>query len=131
MLDMTDKFSNNSKTNKGGRPQYEDDKKKKKHKYTVYFNTYEKEIIDLFIEDKLDYNPKYGPLFKDIIINTVQSNKINIINVRPTLELSAINSVGNNLNQIAKKLNSIDHLNENDLKKLDEVIDKLLTLIQS
>lgn len=125
-----DKPEEKKNKNKGGRPKLIDPNLTKNHKFTIYLNTYEKELIDEYFEKILNSNIKYGPLFTEIILKSIQNKSINITNIKPTIEISALNSIGNNINQIAKKLNSVHHLNANDLQKYDNLLDKLLILIQ-
>lgn len=103
-----------NKRNKGGRPKLSDDKIKK-HQLKLLFTDDQK--IKLEQKGIYDAVSIVNLIFKNENNNKeVRSNKINLNYI---LEL---NRIGNNLNQITKKLNSIKDLSSLDIEKLNNIL---------
>lgn len=117
------------KLNKGGRPKIDDPKLKSDNKFTLYFNGYEIEKINKYVLKELGENHSKSDFYKTILLNHIENKSIIIKTSRPTLELSELNSIGNNVNQIAKKLNSVNNLTPQELLKFNLLMTKLLELI--
>lgn len=100
--------------NKGGRPQKKDDELKK-HKFSIYFNSEEYNYLqrkNMLNSSKIVY----------ILIKSLEKKTFVIETDKDPKYLLELNRIGNNLNQITKRLNSIKDLSSLDIEKLNNIL---------
>jgi hypothetical protein len=107
--------------NKGGAPRKQDHLKVK-NRITVSFN--EAEYTVLKEKGLLD-----GKLVKTVILNTLNGKSLNLNTNKDPKLIVELNRIGNNINQISKKLNSGIPLSEGEkehffllLRELEKII---------
>ena len=74
---------------------------------SIYFNSNELKELDNFISEKNLVTSKKSSLIKEILLNHSNKDVVLRKNTDPKLFLE-LNKVGTNINQIAKKLNSLE-----------------------
>lgn len=116
------------KVNKGGAPKKKDSDKIVKG-ISIYFNPNELQELDEFILEKNLVEHKKSALIKDILFKTVRNKEVILKkNTDPKLFL-ALNKIGTNINQIAKKLNSLEKISGEDHDKYDSLLNQLNVII--
>jgi hypothetical protein len=116
------------KRNKGGAPKKNNSEKIVKG-ISIYFNQKELDEFDEFISTKNLVQNKKSSLIKEITLKTIRNEDIILKkNADPKLFL-ALNKVGTNINQIAKKLNSLDKVSESDRMKFENVLTDISKII--
>lgn len=117
-----------AKKNKGGAPKKKDSDKIVKG-ISIYFNPKELKELDDFISKKNLVQNKKSALIKDILLKTVRNEDVILKkNTDPKLFLE-LNRIGTNINQIAKKFNSLDKISESDRHKYDDLLKQLVQII--
>ncbi len=130
-MNKTNKQSISGKANPGGRPKISD-KHKKIIRFSIQFTPVEEQIIIKYLDKNNLVKISKSNFFKNIILNSIQNNVINFKRNADPKALLALNKIGNNINQIAKKSNSIDALGDADIKKLHlalETISQIITVL--
>lgn len=116
------------KVNKGGAPKKKDSDKIVKG-ISIYFNPNELQELDEFILEKNLVEHKKSALIKDILFKTVRNKEVILKkNTDPKLFL-VLNKIGTNINQIAKKLNSLEKISGEDHDKYDSLLNQLNVII--
>jgi hypothetical protein len=116
------------KRNKGGAPKKNNSEKIVKG-ISIYFNQKELDEFDEFISTKNLVQNKKSSLIKEITLKTIRNEDIILKkNADPKLFL-ALNKVGTNINQIAKKLNSLDKVSESDRMKFENALTDISKII--
>lgn len=116
------------KRNKGGAPKKNDSEKIVKG-ISIYFNQKELDEFDEFISTKNLVQNKKSSLIKEITLKTIRNEDIIFKkNADPKLFLT-LNKVGTNINQIAKKLNSLDKVSESDRMKFENALTDISKII--
>lgn len=95
-----------------------------KNKYRIPLNFNQLEI-DTLKKHQICKNH----LLKSIIMQSLSNDKIVIQTNKDPNYIASINKIGVNLNQIAKKLNSIHEISSSDIAKLNSLVDLLRTII--
>lgn len=114
-----------NKINKGGRPRLQDPKDVKNIRVGLSFSQNEIDLINAFIEEhNITVNQK-SVFFSNIILDSIKGNKIKVVNFIEPKSLMNINKIGVNLNQLIKKMHSLDGLSEADTNKIKHIIDKI------
>lgn len=109
---------------KGGRPPKSDNEKMSKL-VSIYLTPEESELINNFLLDNNICNYSKSEFFRTIILKTIDQREIVLKrNSDPKIVLE-LNRIGLNLNQIAKKLNSLNALSSDDVLKLNACYDQL------
>ena len=106
---------------KGGAPKKAEQLKLKK-RIVLSFN--EPECNKLGEQGLLD-----GKILKNILMRALANNKVQINTNKDPKFIFELNKIGNNLNQLAKKANSNDHLSELDIKNFWTLLDELEKLL--
>ena len=122
----TKKNQNKKKApNKGGRPELAENAKKK-NRFSIQFSDIELQEIKDFLEEK-KFQKKFpnSSFFQDLILNTIKNRPILSTTQVMNFDIVALNRIGNNLNQLAKKANSINTLGADDRKKINTALDEL------
>lgn len=116
------------KKNKGGAPKKDASEKIVKG-VSIYFNQKELDELEEFIVKKNLTQNKKSALIKEITLKTIRNKEVVLKkNADPEL-LLAVNKIGTNINQVAKKLNSLDKLSTADRNKFDEALGQIGTII--
>ena len=102
--------------------QFKEDSLKKKNRITINFDKKEKD----FLEKKGLYKQN---LLRQIIFDTINNNKVTINTNKDPVYIANLNKIGVNINQIAKKFNSLHQISGNDITRLTNMIDVLYDLI--
>lgn len=109
---------------KGGRPQKSKNEKMSKL-VSIYLTPEESALINNFLLDNNICNYSKSEFFRTIILKTIDQREIVLKrNSDPKIVLE-LNRIGLNLNQIAKKMNSLNALSRDDVLKLNECYDQL------
>lgn len=103
------------------RPKKEE-KEKYKHRFTVWFNDYQKDIFN-----KLRLNS--GDKLRDFVLETHHKKTIIVTSDKDPKYINELNKMGVNLNQIAKKYNSLGELSNLDIEKINNIVEILATKI--
>lgn len=116
------------RANPGGRPK-KDKSEKVAQGISVYFTQNELSEVEEFISKNNLKERKKSFLIKEIFLKKIRGGAVMFKkNTDPALLLQ-LNRIGNNLNQIAKKANSIDDLSQKDVDKLSETIEDISKFI--
>lgn len=103
------------------RPKKEE-KEKYKHRFTLWFNDDQKNIfkkIGLTSGDKI----------RDFVLETYNKKTIIITSDKDPKYINELNKMGVNLNQIAKKYNSLGELSNLDIEKINNIVEILAAKI--
>lgn len=109
--------------NKGGAP-IKEECLKLKNRIGLSFNENE---YNLLIEKGLFKKE----ILKSIVFDSLLNKKININTSKDPKFILELNKIGNNINQIAKKANSINDLSVKDIQKLFELLEVLGNKLKS
>lgn len=116
------------KRNKGGAPKKKDSEKVVKG-ISIYFNSNELKELDNFISEKNLVTSKKSSLIKEILLQTIRNKDVVLRkNTDPKLFLE-LNKVGTNINQIAKKLNSLEKISGSDNDRYNNLLAQLETIM--
>ncbi|WP_291960191.1 plasmid mobilization relaxosome protein MobC [Maribacter sp.] len=116
------------KRNKGGAPKKAESDKIAKG-ISIYFNAKELELFDDFIQKNNLVERKKSALIKQVLMKTIQNDEVILKkNTDPKLFLE-LNKIGTNINQIAKKFNSLDKISNADHLKYDELLRQLGSIL--
>ncbi|MFV1450306.1 plasmid mobilization relaxosome protein MobC [Maribacter sp. HS] len=109
---------------KGGRPPKLKNEKMSKL-VSIYLTPVELELINIYLSENNVINISKSEFFRTIILKTIDQREIVLKrNSDPKIVLE-LNRIGLNLNQIAKKMNSLNALSRDDVLKLNECYDQL------
>lgn len=103
------------------RPKKEE-KEKRKHHIMVNLNEAEKSFF-------IKHNLFSGENLRDFIINTFHKKTIIITSEKDPKYINELNKIGVNLNQIAKKYNSLSEISNLDIDKINNIVEILASKI--
>ena len=103
------------------RPRKEE-KEKAKYHWNFWFNESQKKIFD-----KL--NLKSGDKIRDFVLETYHKKTIIVTSDKDPKYINELNKMGVNLNQIAKKYNSLGELSNLDIEKINNIVEVLAAKI--
>ena len=109
---------------KGGRPQKSKNEKMSKL-VSIYLTPEESALINNFLLDNNICNYSKSEFFRTIILKTIDQREIVLKRNSDPKIILELNRIGLNLNQIAKKMNSLNALSRDDVLKLNECYDQL------
>lgn len=108
------------KNNKGA-PKKEESLKVK-YRIALNFNSEEYKVVN-------QKNLFKTNVLKDIILQSILNESIIVQTNKDPNYIKELNKIGINLNQIAKKANSINELSANDVEKINNFLDVMLAKI--
>ena len=116
------------KSKRGGAPRKPEDEKIAPV-ISVYFNKKQYRILeDYMSENNLVINKKSG-LIKKIVLQSILEKKIILRKQNDPKLIFEVNKIGININQLTKKLNSLDALSEPELDRMQKLVSKLSDFI--
>lgn len=116
------------KSKKGGAPRKPEDEKIAPV-ISVYFNRKQYRMLeDYMSKNNLVINKKSG-LIKEIVLQNISEKKILLMKQNDPKLIFEVNKIGININQLTKKLNSLDALSGADLDRLRKLTMKMSDFI--
>lgn len=116
------------KSKKGGAPRKPDDEKIAPV-ISVYFNKKQYRILEEYMtKNNLVINKKSG-LIKEIVLQSITEQNIWLKKQNDPKLIYEVNKIGININQLTKKLNSLDALSGADLDRIRKLISKMSDFI--
>lgn len=89
-----------------------------KHRFTFWFSDEHKKKFD-------ELNLKSGDKIRDFVIDTYSKKTIYITANKDPKYINELNKIGVNLNQIARKYNSLGEISNLDIGKINSLVDVL------
>lgn len=120
--------SNKKKTNRGGAPR-KDDADKIAPVISVYFSKKEYKILEDYMKENNLVIKKKSGLLKKITLDSITKKNIILTKQNDPKLIFEVNKIGININQLAKKLNSLDALSPNELSKMHNLVKQLSNFI--
>jgi hypothetical protein len=109
---------------KGGRPPKSKNEKMSKL-VSIYLTPEESELINIYLSENNVINISKSEFFRTIILKTIDQREIVLKKKSDPKIVLELNRIGVNLNQIAKKLHSLNALSSDDILKLNACYEQL------
>jgi len=114
--------------NKGGRPRKGQNQIVHKG-YRTYLNRKENDLFIEYIDTNNLHSYSKSEIIKRFLLDGISGKKVDFIVNESPKYMFELNKIGSNINQIAKKMNSIDSISSHDQERLYNVLNDLNNIL--
>jgi ribosomal protein S4 len=116
-------------TKKGGRPRIEKENEIKSERLYLRFDPIEMQKINVFYAKYNTEQLQKSVFLRELLLQAISTDRIKVTQFVSPFDQKQLIKIGTNVNQLAKRLNSVGQLSDSERKTHSELINKLLSIL--